>query len=422
MACRKITNSQWVRSRFVAGAVALAWIFAGCAGGTITDGNPDPEPEPDGIMITGVLPGFDGDSARSAHSRAAGTDPIEEVLLFYGNRTTSHPVVAGRFEIPVEDLNPAGIVFVGPDDSFAGYVEVGTDMASLPLQAVDKAAVNINLGILSFNDKKASPEHDPFEHIDSLSEASIQSLANAGSLFSSVVRNPDFDGNGVIDLLENKYINGKIMYFLGNPNSFDSLYTPIIDSPITISSHKIFVGLRYPDLPENATITYPDDSSRSKYSNSGTSSRTFFFPGVSGLPAAGAYRFQADSIDYIFSIPDQTNAAESIVILRPTVELDAETGVIISIAWEALHQDLTPLTSVNHIFSDLEVQIDVTEEAKLKYVIQDGSTVRAYNSGNVPASNEQVTLDVDVLWADVAVVYFAYNDVYGNHYVLGYQK
>lgn len=226
------------------------------------------------------------------------------------------------------------------------------------------------------------------------------------------------------------------MYYLSGTPAFGEALTPsVAENSITIGSHKFLVGLRHDDLPawDQISVTYPSAAEpvpATETRPSGTSRISIFFTGRQGKPDAGAYRFQtsnAASIDYTFNVPDQSGAEESIVVLVPTVALN-ENGTMHSVSWQAFHRDMSLMDHIHHVFTDLEVQIDIidsVEERIGSYKILGGSDTRVYNSGYVPvldAVNIIAGIEQPILWADVNRIFFGYNDLYGNHYVLGYNK
>jgi hypothetical protein len=228
------------------------------------------------------------------------------------------------------------------------------------------------------------------------------------------VKNPDADGNGTIDLLEGKKYFLEIIYNLRAGTFQEGESTPAIDSQL--ERYQIHSFATIANCPTSGvTITGPQGSvfeipSEMEYEKIGSfcSHKFVSNPGDSTPLKEGLYQISYPDRQLSFQIPDQTSFASNIVMIVPTVSVNA-SGVIQKISWSYKLADGKPLNPESII-----TQIQVTL-ADLQFTAQG-----LYSS---PLINSTSTTEIDlsarnIRWDDVGCVNTSYYDVYGNGYTL----
>ncbi|MCX6111958.1 MAG: hypothetical protein NTY22_01555 [Proteobacteria bacterium] len=365
------------------------------------------------ITIKGTLSGV----------HATDISQATKVIVFSagGTSTVADVKSNGSFEINVDAGTPLGLIFAGASNNFLGYLTLGNGIESLPLTNVADGVTTIDLQTISTSGLINSPGHNPIGTEISLTSAEQTALAMCNGMFAAVVKNPDVDSNGVIDILESKFYASTIAYGVAAGN-FGGAMTPTVNSTVTMDHYNIFIRSETATDAGGATVTGPSGSgitnstcfvaptsianevSYTIYADLGTSPTT--------IPTAGNYVFTlANGKVLTFSIPDQTQISSKIVVAIPTVTLNGN-GTINKVNWvyrmpNDSSSNLTPKALIQNII----IQIN------------DASFTRLYDSPQITSDIIEHTLtDQTIPWATVHNISMAYNDVYGNHYVVDFLK
>lgn len=333
-------------------------------------------------------------------------------------------VTGGTFSLKVEKGTPGGLVFLGGDDRFLGYLTLGDGIDSLPLNRLGDGVTDIDFGILSSIGSLVEADHNPIGVEFPLSGEEREAIALADDFFASLVKSPDVDGDGVPDFLQGLFFRLMILYFI-NGGNFGSGLTPALNPSASISGYKLALDARDADRPETVSFTGPSGSglaaSVSDQKNALSTRTTYFSPFVSVpvLPPEGAYDVGYESATFRFEVPDQTSAPTRVVLPVPTVTLNGD-GTIQKVVWvyrlgSGAEATLEPLSLIDGI----EVQIEGSGSPCASYP----QSERIYNSGELSASTTEHTLTCQtLLWGDVSRLHMAYDDVYGNHNVVTWAK
>lgn len=358
------------------------------------------------------------------HSPAHALDPNEvaKVMIFYqdGSHKFSKVTEDGNFSIQVDKSAPAGMIFVGAGDNFLGYLTLGDGIDTLPLNSIADDVSEIDLGVLSSLGLIVEPSHNPLGNEIPLTPEEQKALAQCDDLFSSIVKNPDVDGNGIIDFLEGKFFGLQILYYV-NEGSFDGNLSPTVNEPADITGYRLAFDATDAYRPDNVDFTGPPGSgllnSTSTQSNVYPDRTTYFSHYIHNpsIPPAGQYTVDYKASTLTFTLPDQSAAPSNIVLPVPTVTLN-DDRTIQKVNWvyrlgSGATAALDPLT----IISKIELQIDGSGSPCGSYPQQG----RIYNSGWLSATTTGHVLTCQTLyWDDITRIYMAYEDLYGNHYVV----
>ena len=365
------------------------------------------------ITISGHFAAADG-SANSGTSLNAFTVFTVIVLDTNGQHSTA-PVTRGSFSIAVDAVAPVAMIFAGSTNNFLGYLSLGNGISSLPMMDVKEGVTSIDLQTLSTGGGIVTPSHNPLDAELPLSSAEQAAFAQANSLFASMVKDPDVDGNGAIDLLEGESYRPFVAYAV-TPMSFNGSYTPVIASGLAIQYFGL--ALRSDDGSDSgaATVTGPTGSGLTNAPCSVAVNDSYVYYNVypnlgsspTPVPVAGDYVFTTSKGKTLtITVPDQSAANSRIVVAVPTVTVS--NGTINKIDWIYKIASSTATLSPSALIDTVHIEISHPAGA------------RVYNSPNLPSSTTSHTLTNQTIpWDSETNLGMAYDDVFGNNYVVGF--
>ena len=355
-----------------------------------------------------------GASIAAAEAISAAT--VATVMVFNTNgQYSTAPVTNGGFSIPVDSGAPVAMIFAGAANDFLGYLTLGNGINSLPMMEVTDGTTSIDLQALSAAGQVVTPGHNPLGAELPLSAAEQAAFAQCNGLFASVASNPDMDGNGAIDLLEGHFYRAFVAYGV-SPMSFSGALTPVIPSNLAIQYFNLSVMSNDGSDSGPVTVTGPAGSGLtdaacmvaaqnsqvyySVYSNLGSSSTP--------VPVAGDYVFRTTAGKTLtVRVPDQSAANSRIVIAVPTMTLSS--GNLSRIDWVYQNAGSNNPVSPAALVEMLIIQVDHPLGSRL------------YNSSGLPSSVTSHTLtNQGIPWDGSTHLCMAYNDVFGNHYVVSF--
>ncbi|HKL76497.1 MAG TPA: hypothetical protein VJ881_10585, partial [Halanaerobiales bacterium] len=134
-------------------------------------------------------------------------EKVTKVILCYGrNNYKVSEVKEGSFSIQANRDISGGIIFIGENKSFQGYLKLAEGLETLPIKSINDDVAKIELGEINFDNKIGTPENNPLNEKTNLSDAEKQLLAQNDDLFASIIKNPDLNENNKVDLLEDEEI------------------------------------------------------------------------------------------------------------------------------------------------------------------------------------------------------------------------
>jgi len=227
----------------------------------------------------------------------------------------------------------------------------------------------------------------------------------------------------VVDVLESKFYRPFVTYSI-NAGSFSSgSLTPTVSSTVDIQFYNVTLSSQGTTDTGDATITGPlgsDIANKACYKWSSSSQLMYSIYSDVGssttpIPVAGEYTITLVSggtyPTRTFTIPDQSLASSRIVVAIPTITLNSN-GTINKINWiYRMPNDLSATITPTALIESVIIQLD------------DAVHTRLYDSPNLKSDIVEHTLTKQsILWSDVRTMSMAYNDVYGNHNVVGFTK
>lgn len=358
---------------------------------------------------------------------------VAKVLVFSKEgRYQIVDVKNGQFAVEVEKGSPVGIIFIGNNNQYLGYLTLKDGIDSLPLTNVKEGISVIDLKTLVSNNNVVEPTHNPLGNELPISEDEKKNIALMDDLFSSIVKQPDVDGNGVIDLLENKFFRMGVLYFvLGG--KFENSLNPSVYQNVYINGYSFYLDAYDSNRPKNVYFSGPSGSglsnSQSSQENVYEEVTTYFSPYVghqigsqdTKIPPAGNYTISYKSNTLRFYLPDQSSLPSTLILPVPSIYLNSD-GTINKIRWVYKSPSGTSNINPKSLVKVMRVQIDGSGTPCENYP-QTQYSNRIYNSPNLNYDVTEHTLKCqNISWSSVNVIYTHYTDIYGNDIVVLWKK
>lgn len=338
---------------------------------------------------------------------------ITKVIVFYPNGYYNIAnVVDGKFSIEVEKGTPAFMIFAGQNDNYLGFLSLRDGFESIPLVKVSDNVTTIDLQNILLNNKVGSPTHNPLGAEILLSDEEQQILSMFDDFFYPIVRNPDVDGNGKIDLLENKFYRLQVLWFYGGGN-FGNNLTPSLTLPLRYDGWKLAFSAQENNAPQSVNFYYPwnptsgSQSEQTKYIQRWNTTVYFSRLINESLPIGGTYQVNFKNQNLNFVIPDQSLAFRNCPIIVPTISLNSDSSIQ-KVSWVYYDASGTSVVDPNAF------------AARVNFGIETFS--RNYDSPNVELPANQFIMNENINWNTVTRVWIAYHDIFDNHYIFFYSK
>jgi hypothetical protein len=307
------------------------------------------------------------------------------------------------------------MIFVGASNEYLGYLYLKNNIASLPMSRVKSGVATIDLGALSSSGLVVEPSNNPLGNEIQITPEELKALAQFNGLFAAFVKNPDIDGNCVIDFLEGKRFFMELTYGVVG-GSFNSNLTPTINN--RLEQYQIHFFTNISDCPNSVTLTGPNGSpfstptsiERVQIGSYCTHRvRVLSLPGNFEPPVSGNYIVDYPNYRLTFNIPDQSLILENMISIVPTVTLN-NAGVIQRINWvyhlaDGSGQSFNPESLIT------QIQITIADRQFSAQSLYSSSLIFSTSTTEVDIS------DKGIRWNDVGAVNTSYYDVFGNGYV-----
>lgn len=335
------------------------------------------------------------------------TSATQVVLFNSSGEFSTSPVTNGSFTVDMKKDDPVGLIFTNESKAFLGYLTLGQGIESLPLNFLNDTVSVVDLGQLTNNLQMVSAGNNILQKMQ-LTPSQIKAYGYASINFSAMIKNPDADKNGIIDILENKYYHLSFQYD-GDGGWFST--TP---SKTTISPDSYHINFFTKDLnsPPSVTFSSPDGalsigSEPKRISNQFTvySVRMSF-----NTPQFSSCNILYNNQTLVFDIPDQSGTLSNVVNVFPTFHYDT-SNKLTKITWEYYSGNTNSIIDVSKIILDVMVQVCGTDYS-----------VRLDEPKNLDPGIKQYVLITPIEIAKIGVINMAYNDLFGNHVVVYYRR
>jgi hypothetical protein len=351
-------------------------------------------------------------------------DQLAIILVFYPDGEYEHVTAKkdGSFKLDVKRGEPHGLIFVGVEDNFLGYLTLGDGLDSIPLTNVSDEIATIDLETLTSNGTIIEPAHNPLGNEIYFSEEELNFLRQFDDSFVTTVKNPDVDGNGKIDLLEDKPYDISFDFNLEG-GSFRGSTSPILREPILFKHYQISTNLcEYHDDPTDVIVYFsgPEGSGLNSYpTNKGeiyclAAIGPYYQAGAANIPPAGEYSVTDGETTLTISFPDQSNIQSNVVIPIPSVSV-SDQGFLQKVSWEWKSGNGV---AVNPIGIIKTYSLGIDAEGSSCGNFPQGN--RVYEAYNLDLGADEHALNCDIVWDDVIVVRMRYENVYGKQIIVDF--
>lgn len=203
-----------------------------------------------------------------------------------------------------------------------------------------------------------------------------------------------------------------------NAGGFGGGFTPAVTFPVTLNYYTANFGVDYDSALPAATNVYftgpagsgltnrPADPNNSFVDASGAEYQSPFVLSPAAAPG-GNWTVNYRGTNHLFNVADP-QAAARLVIPLPTATVSG--GMLQAVSW--VYRDAATgaiLGGAPGYVTGLQVQVD-------------GLVGRIYDSPRLAPGITAHSLTGNVTWSDVSMIYMAYDDSLGNHYVVSFSK
>lgn len=407
-------------------AVAILVVFAGGC-------TKDDDHNGDNDDITGIQVIITG-SINSVTTQAT------KVLAFSStDRYKLADISNDRFSIELDNGKPWGIIFLNSAEQAIGVLSFGDGIESLPLQGITAGTDTIDLQTISRNGNIFTSSHNPIGNEIILTDKEIEALSNLDDYMASLLKNPDADNNGKIDVLEGKLFKLEVIYFIKSGQFKATGLTPTYNSYKLIEGYKLFLSVEDKNFPETIYFTGPNgsplyNSPSADYMDFGdarlyaTSYLSNIEDTISYIPVGGVYTIKYKDTELTFNLPNQEYVKSNVIYPWPTVTLNGD-GTMNKIDWVYK----TPMGVVSYdldaIMRSMQIQIEGTGN---KCGSSNTLDSRLYDSPWLAPDIVTYTLKCQNIdwglgepipgWKHIERIMMTYKDHYDNSYVVMYEK
>ncbi len=356
-------------------------------------------------------------------------DPLQvaKVAIFEGtNGYWISDVVNGGFSVNAQAGKPTGMIFIGASDNFLGYLTLGNGIESIPLNMTSDGVKTIDLQTLSSTSGIVDPGHNPIGSEIPMTSDDIIAYAFGNGPYASIIKNPDIDGDGIVDITTGYFFRYYVDYGVTGGN-FGANLTATMPSPVNIISYRLGIKITDPNrvFPASITINGPAGSGLEGVQNdplcrfiSTDGSMCGFYSqylNTPPIPPAGAYVVQYNSKTLTFNVPDQTNITNYLAMLVPSVVLNTN-GTINKITWEYKLSNGSASVDPKALVDTIGLEITA--------IPQTGPpSAQVYSVYNLPSGTTGHTLtNQSINWTAVTNIGTSYYDVFGDNISVTWSK
>jgi len=361
---------------------------------------------------------------------------VKTVIVFNTDGSFSAAdVTNGSFSVNATASKPVGIVFAGSGNSYLGYLtfsNFSSNINSLPLQQAGSDITEIDLGTLTSTGAVVESSNNPFGSAIDLTADEQDMYAQLNSTFAATIITPDVDGNGQVDLLENKFINLHIAYHYSAGSFSGSSLTPAVSSVSGLCWNLVLCAADggsnggtalYNWTTSSVLFTGPGMSTGLNNSSLSNDSKNWGSENVStSCPTEGTYTISDGGVNTLtFYITSQTDPLKNLILIVPTVTLNSDNNTMNKISWIFKTMDNSAVISDPFKFiQGVKIQMNGTGTA----CTTPECTGQIYSSGGNPSQwiteLEHTFTCQNIIWTNVTTINMVYWDIFGNQYECGY--
>jgi len=352
-------------------------------------------------------------------------DQAEKVLIFYGRKYDLVNIHNdGTFTGRAPLGSATAVAFLTQDNQFIGNLFTG-GINFIPLVSDNGDLTEIDLDELVLDGDRVIPANDPLENQIILSDAELEFMQEVGAYYKSLSKNIDMNNDGTPDAMQHGVIDITICssFFAGKfgvnefepeLGTFDQSsinYTIFMEGPIE------WVSSSDNSIPENATITGPEENPCNDLRNAGNSysNHTNFKvnfakgsqDGVFQPFPPGIYTLHIDNKEFTFYY-SSLNTFNYWVLAIPTL-ITNDAGEVTSIRLEYQFPNGTTIEPRNLISTGISVDISgMNYDNIYSYMAESNS------SSDPDYDYYNHYLESPVPLSSIRYVRIGYGDLFGN--------
>jgi len=369
------------------------------------------------------------------------TDAAKVLAISTTKRHKMATVLDGRFSLELDDGKPWGVMFLDEGEQALGLLSLGDGLNTLPLHYTEATTDSIDLGVITRDGEVFTPGHNPIGVEIPLTAEQLTVVASADDYLTSLLEQPDVDGSGRLDVLEGRFFELSVIYFIKPGKFVGTALTPSAQPSTLIEGYRLFLSVRDDALPDSVRFTGPPGSplngtlSDDGFGSAG--SKVYSTPylyealGVGGgsfVPVGGVYTIDYRGSTLTFELADQSNVVDNVVYPWPTITLN-DDGTMHKVDWTYTVPSGAALDGVDALVAGMQIQIDGPGN---KCSSSNHLSDRLYDSPKLSPSETTHTLSCqNILWGAAAPdpqaqrierVMMTYEDHYGTAYVVMYER
>lgn len=393
--------------------------------------NDDPGNEEDDIVGTPVM------ITGSVNSTA--TEAVKVLAISSTDSYKMESITNNNFIIELDNGKPWGLIFLNGSEQPLGFMSLGNGIESLPLPFMMPGTDTIDLQTITRSGNIFTPGYNPIGNEIVITDEQIEATACMDDYLAALLKNPDVNGNGQIDVLEDKFFKLEVIYFI-KPGRFQgSALTPAYESYKLIEGYRLFLTVKDNSFTETVYFTGPDGSPLNNTPSEGSMGsddhRLYNTPYLydledtsSYIPVAGIYSIDIGGSTLTFNLPDQEYVKHNVVYPWPTLTLNGD-GTMNKIDWVYQMPSGTSNTDLYSLLREMQIQIEGTGN---KCGSSNQLDDRLYDSPWLTPGTVTHTLSCqNIVWGSGGIgpggqridrVMMTYEDHYDASYVVMYER
>ena len=378
------------------------------------------------VMITGEV-------------NSSSTQAVKVLALSSTDRYKTADITNNRFTIELDNGKPWGIIFLNSGNQPLGLLSLGNGIETLPLPFVALGTDTINLQTITRNGNIFTPGYNPIGAEIVMTSEQQTATAGMDDYLAALLKNPDVNGNGQIDLLEGKFFKLEVIYFIKPGNFQGTDLTPTYDPYNLIEGYRLFLTVKDNNFPPHVTFTGPAGSPLNntqseegeKFGETRLYSTQYLYNIIdtsSYIPVAGVYTITYAGTTLTFNLPDQEYVKNNVVYPWPTLTLNGD-GTMNKIDWTYQMPAGASGADLNALLRTMQIQIEGTGN---KCSSSNNLSDRVYDSPWLVPGTTSHTLSCQNIdwgtgtpypgWKHIDRIMMTYEDHYDASYVVMYER
>ncbi len=367
------------------------------------------------------------------HSKVLASDIYSFIVVdsYSYIKYTGRVGVDGSFRAETDTRNPVACIFLDENNKSLGYITLGDQIDSIPVMMAETDEIDFSQ--IDISNESMVPSNNPLDNnAIPLNSQEKQIIACNNTFFSAMIRNTDMDNSGKMDILEGRYFRVWPNYFIhaGTIDVNTKAVNYYTDDSQFFNGYKIFFATKDEMEDDNCStksisITGPDgtffddeDNDPDTIGDSGcnyitqSQSYTYYSDMVqdSYYPLAGDYNISYGNENLSFSLSDQSDFGNNVILIVPKVNVDANNKII-SVNWEYKNRQDENLTSfAQQLINFIYVKINCGNNG---YYHSDSIVPTVFSDSNMSSYN--------ITFSRGCFVDFAYTTKYNTMYDISWE-